>query len=129
MFKNNIFEIINKIYKKEPLIIDKIDLSLCIALTNILRLNKNNLHYLKSIIHYLFYINPKRYIMLLFITIPHYTHPPFIKGTGKKIEKKENKLYNKIACLFDWSKSELNYNKNLLDKVIDENYWKKELLK
>lgn len=124
---NNIFDIINRIYKKEPLIIDKIDLSLCIALTNILRLNKSNLHYLKSIIHYLFYIHPKRYIMLLFIKIPYYKYPPFIKGTGKKKEEKENKLYNKIQYVLDWSNKELKWNKSILDKIIDKDYWKKEL--
>lgn len=123
----NIFTILKGIYKKEPLIIEKIDVSLCIALTNILRLDKNNIFHLKKIINYLFYLEPKRYIMLLFVTIPYNKYPPFLKGIEKKKEEKEDLLYNKIAYIFDWSKKELTKNKYILDKVIDKDYFRKEL--
>ena len=122
----NIFSIINSIYKKEQLIIDKIDIGLCIALTNILKLNKNNLIYLKKIISYMFYVEPLRYLMLLFIFIPQNKYPPFIKGI-EKIKDKEDLLYNKIAYLYDWGNKELNLQKPILDKVIDRSYWSNQL--
>ncbi len=117
MEQNNIFSTIKGIYKKEPLLIDKIDISLCIALTNILRLNKNNLTSLKKAVEYLYYLEPKRYIMLIFILIPFTPYPPFCKGVTKKEEEKEDKVYNKIAYLFDWSKKELELNKPILNKL------------
>jgi hypothetical protein len=123
----NIFDITNGIYKKEPLIIDKIDVSLCIVLTNILKLNKTNIHSIKKIIHYLFFIEPKRYIMLLFIMIPQNLRPPFIKGVKKIEEVKEDLLYKRIGYQFDWSNRELELNRKILDKVIDKDYFKKEL--
>lgn len=122
----NIFNIINSIYKKEIITIDKIDIGLCIALTNILKLNKNNLIYLKKIIGYLFYVEPLRYLMLLFIFIPQNKYPPFIKGI-EKIKDKEDLLYNKIAYLYDWGNKELNLQKPILDKVIDRSYWSNQL--
>lgn len=123
----NIFDITNGIYKKEPLVVDKIDTTLCIVLTNLLKLNKNNIHSIKKIIHYLFFIEPKRYLMLLFIMIPQNLHPPFIKGVKKKEEAKEDLLYKRIGYQFDWSKRELELNRKILDKVIDRDYFKKEL--
>ena len=125
----SIFTIINGIYKKEPLIIDKIDISLCIALTNILKLNKNNCISLKKLIEYLYYLEPKRYIMLLFILIPFTKYPPFCKGVKKIVEEKENKVYSKLSYIFDWSSAELQKNKYMLDKIIDSkrSYWESEL--
>jgi hypothetical protein len=123
---NGIFDIIKGIYKKEPLIIDKIDISLCIALTNILRLNKNNLTSLKKMIEYLYYLEPKRYIMLMFILIPFTPYPPFCKGVKKIEEEKENKVYSKLAYIFDWSSRERKLNEPILNKL-DLEYLKKEL--
>jgi hypothetical protein len=123
----NIFSVLKGIYKKEQLVIDKIDIGLCIALTNILKLDKNNILSLRRIIDYLFYLEPKRYIMLLFIVIPFNKYPPFLKGIKKKEEEKEDLLYNRIAYQFDWSSTELKKNKYILDKVIDRDYWRKEL--
>lgn len=123
----NIFSILKGIYKKEQLVIEKIDIGLCIALTNILKLDKNNIQPLRKIIDYLFYLEPKRYIMLLFIIIPFNKYPPFLKGIEKKKVEKEDLLYNRIAYQFDWSSTELQKNKYILDKIIDRDYWKKEL--
>jgi hypothetical protein len=121
-----IFEVVNSIYKKQPMVVDKLDIGLCIALTNILRLNKNNLLVLKKIVNYLFFIEPKRYLMLLFVSIPQQT-PPFIKGIKKQEEQKEDLLYTKISYILDWSKKELKLYKPLLDKIIDRKYWCSEL--
>lgn len=123
----NIFEVIKAIYKKEQLILDKIDIGLCIALTNILRLDKNNLIYLKDIINYLFYIDPKRYLMLLYCVIPYNNYAPFLKGSKKKEELKEDKLYNKIAYVLNWGSKELERQKHILDKVINREDWAKSL--
>ena len=122
----NIFNIINNIYKKEIIIIDKIDIGLCITINNILKLNINNLIYLKNIIDYLFYIEPKRYLMLLFIIIPQ-NNKPYFKGVKKSIEQKEDKLYNKIVYIFNWSFKELKRQKPILDRTINREYWSKIL--
>lgn len=123
----NIYETVNALYKKEPITIPKIDVSLCIALTNILKLDTNNLTILKKLTEYLFYLEPKRYIMLLFILLPQKIRVPFLKKIEKVTEEKEDKLYNKIGYVLDWSKKELNIYKFLLDKIIDRDYWCKEL--
>jgi hypothetical protein len=120
------FDIIYNIYKKEKIAVTKFDTSLCISLTSVLKNNKNNLQSLKSMIEYLFFIEPKHYVMLLFVLIPKTTFIPFSKKIEKQ-EKKEDILYNKIAYLFDWGRRELNLYKNLLDKVIDREFWKEEL--
>jgi len=123
----NFYEIIKAIYKKEVLVIDKIDVTLCIILTNILKLDRNNLPNLKKIIQYLFFIEPKRYIMLLFVGIPKNSYPPFLKKVEKQKPEKNDLLLMKIQYILNWSTRELNRNKLLLDKVIDRNLWKNEL--
>jgi hypothetical protein len=114
----NIYEIVKGIYKKQPLEVDKIDVSLCIALTNILRLDLNNLEVLKKLTNYLFFIEPKRFLMLLFIKIPQRLTPPFLKGVSKLKDEKENKDYEKIAYRFNWSKKELLINTQILNKLL-----------
>ena len=123
----NIFNIINNIYKKDPILVSKIDTSLCILLTSILRLDKYNIEQLRRVVSYMFFIHPKHYIMLLFVYIRECKNPPFLKGINKKEKVKEDKLYNKIAYLFDWSSKELNLNKPIMDKVINREQWCKEL--
>uniref|UniRef100_A0A6M3L1A2 Uncharacterized protein n=1 Tax=viral metagenome TaxID=1070528 RepID=A0A6M3L1A2_9ZZZZ len=122
----NYYDIIKSLYKKEAITVDKIDLTLCIILTNILKLDTKSLPNLKKIIHYLFFIDPKRYLMLLFIMIPQNKYPPFLKSI-KKIEKKDDTLFKKIQYIIDWGDRELEIHKNLLEKVIDRDFWKKEL--
>ena len=122
----DLINIIDSIYKKDKIIIDKVDIGLCIALNNVLRLNMNNLIYLKKILKFMFYIEPKRYLMLLFIIIPQ-NNKPYFKGVKKSIEQKEDKLYNKIVYIFNWSFKELKRQKPILDRTINREYWSKIL--
>jgi len=123
----NLFEILRIIYEKreigEDITLDNTDL---IFLNKWLSFDSNNLKYLSSILPYLFFIEPIHYFYLLYFNIPHKYRTPFLKNY-KKQNKEENILYNEIAKVLQWSDRELNLNRNILDKVIDKEYWSKEL--
>jgi hypothetical protein len=120
------FDLIKSIYRKEPMKVDELDLGICIALTSTLKNDPDNLPILKKLLQVLYYIDPKNYVILLFLSIPRKFSVPFLKGV-KKLDKPENVLYNKIQSVLGWSKRELKFHEPILDKIIDKDYWGKEL--
>jgi len=122
----NFFEIIKSIYEKRKLDIN-IDRPLNIILLKWLSWDENNVKYLKELVskEYHTILEPNHFYILLFLGIKH-SKTPYL-GKIKIKEKKENKLYNKIKYVLGWSEKELEISKNILDKVINIKYWKKEL--
>jgi hypothetical protein len=122
------FDIIKSLYLKTELkVIPESNLS--IALNKWLSLDKDNILTLKRILPYFYYITPEHYYDLLFYSIPQKTKIPFLKKIEKVEEPKENVLFSKIKYVLDWSERELQFNKNILIKLIEPNrtYWEKEL--
>ena len=124
---NNIFNIINNIYKKEAMVLEmKPDLGLCIALTYFLRYDIDNLPILKKLVDIMYYVEPKHYLMLLFICIPRKWKAPFLKKVT--LQKNElSTLLGKIQKTLKWSNREIQIHQPLLEKIIDKEYWRKEL--
>jgi hypothetical protein len=118
------YELLKTIYLKHIYAINT-DLSMNIALTTVLSKQKNNLTFLNNIVQYLYYINPIHYFYLLYFCIPQSSYVPKSLKINK-IEEKENKVYNRIKQLFNWSDRELELNKTILNKTIDNKFWKKE---
>lgn len=84
-----------------------------------------NLHILRRINPYLFYLNPENLLIWLYFAIQQRSRAPFIKYT-KKVKKPEiSSLYLKIKGYFGWSGRELALNKKYLDEL-DIKQWKKE---
>lgn len=122
---NNFLDLLKTIYTKQKICYTN-DIGECIALSKSLSKNPDNLKGLSKCINYLFYIDPLHYFYLLYFNIPSKQYIP--KSIKFDIdEEKENKLYNKIKYVMNWSDKELKINKRILDKVIDEKYWNKEL--
>ena len=120
------FELINSIYKKEPMNVNGLDSKIGILLNMWLRLNPKNLPALKRVFPFLYYITPQHYLILLFLLIPYTSYPPRFKFI-KKSEKENNSLDNKLCYVLGWSKHELEVHRPLLNKVLDREYWKTEL--
>ena len=122
----NFFDIIKSIYGKTKLDI-KVDRNLCILLNRWLSYDKRNLQYLRELVSKEFHtrISPKHYFVLLFLGI-HPGRTPFL-GKITKRTYKEDKLFEKIRYVLGWTKRELQDSKNILDKVIDRQYWENEL--
>jgi len=120
------FDLINSIYKKQPMNAVGLESHVGILLNSWLRLNPDNLPALKKINQFLYYVTPQHYLILLFLLIPHRPYPPRYQYIKKK-EKEENSLDKKLCYVLGWSKHELEIHRPLLDKVLDRDYWKKEL--
>jgi len=122
----NFFDYIKNIYQKNNLKPDEWDMSSNIAVSKWLSKDKDCIHIVKKLLHYLFYLEPINYYYLLYFNLPKKFNIPYFKKIEKE-EAKENKVYEKIRYILNWSSRELELNKKILDKVIDEKYWKKEL--
>ena len=121
----NFFDVIKTVYKKNgdlPLC----DTQLCITLNKWLGFDKDNLAVIKSLLPYMFFVEPKHYFILLYCNIRQKARVPFFKKIEKK-KVKENKLYEKMRYVLGWSKKELNYNTRIVEKVLEPKVWKKKL--
>ena len=130
----NFLETIKCLYHKTPLPTDiAFNSQLSITLNKWLGFDRDNIAKIKILMPYMFYIEPKHYFYLLFLTtLKSYNIPFFRKGFSarmKAIEEKPNKLLEKIKYVMEWSEKELKYNMSILEKTIlnDEKHWKKEL--
>jgi len=123
----NFFEAYKSIYQKQKLY-PEADWQLCIVLNKWLGFEKSNVGIIKSLLPYMFYVEPKHYFYLLFFNIPKRWDIPYHKKIAK-IKTKQNRLLDKIQYVLGWSNREVKFNKAILDKVILNNskYWKKEL--
>lgn len=124
---SNFLNLLKTIYTKEQIEVTD-DIGLCIALTNTLSKDKDNLEFLRKVSKYLFLIEPKHYFLLLYFNIPKKSFIPKMMKFDKKDEK-TNLLYKEIAHFLKWSNRELSYNSEILNAVIlkDEEYWKAQL--
>ena len=122
-----ITDLVKSIYRKQPMKLeDAADLGLCLGLTNIFKLNPLNSNILKKLSYYIFFVEPRHYLILLFLLIPYQQYVPFYNAI-KKQENKKDKLYEKIKYVLGWSDKELQLHTSLLNKVIDREYWCNEL--
>lgn len=125
----NFFDSIKCIYeKKKSLVPESIDRLLCITLNKWLTFDKDNLETVRKVIDYVFYIEPKHYFYLLYLSIPHKYKTPFLKKIDKN-KPSEDKLIAKIQYVTKWSDKELRFNMPILKKnVLNEpKYWKSQL--
>lgn len=120
----NFFEVIKTIYNKTEINF-KVDNSLNHTLTKWLSYDKQNLESLRSIVGYYGKVIPERYFRLLYLGIPR-GRPPYL-GKIIKNGNKSKRVFQEISKVFLWSDRECELQKNILEKVIDIKYWKKEL--
>lgn len=122
---DNFFDLLKTLYTKQRICYTS-DIGQCIALTKCLSKDKDNLSALKKCIPFLFYIEPEHYFYMLFFNIPKKQYVPKMMKLSIE-EEKEDKLYNKIKYILNWSDKELKLNKSILDKTINKEIWNKEL--
>ena len=126
----NFFDTIKCLYLKDKrLMPEVIDTQLCLTLNKWLSFDKNNIQIVKKLIPLVYFIEPRHYFYLLYFNIPRQYKVPFLKKPVKNEEKKnlQYEVYQKIRYVLGWSQRELKINKEILDRTIDVNYWKKEL--
>lgn len=121
------FDILNMLYTKKKVQIET-DTSLNITLSKWLSYDKDNLVFLKRLLKYQFYLDPKHYFYMLFFNIPKKSKAPFLKKIDKH-EEKEDTLLNKVKYILNWSDSDIRKNRIILNETILKNvsYWKKEV--
>lgn len=126
----NIFNDIKAIYSKNKSIALKEDRETYqnISILKWFSYDEDNLPILKKILHYIFFIEPLHFLLLLYFNIPRKQIPPFLHKIHKE-EAKENKLFSKIKETLQWSDRELKLHTKLLEKtvLINEKYWSKQL--
>lgn len=121
----NYLDLLNSIYTKEKKAVNY-DIGISIALTKTLAKDKDNLEAIKKCVPFLFYLSPLHYFYMLYFNIPKKTYiPKMLKIENEEIT--ENKLYSKIQYVLGWTNRELKLNEKILDRVIEQETWKKEL--
>ena len=123
----NFFDIIKAIYlknKKQP---DDLNNGLIMVIKKWMSADKDTILPIRSILPYLFYIEPIHFYYLLYFNIPKKHRVPFLKKIDSK-KKDENALVKHFQYIFGWSNRELAWNRSTLDYTVlkDKAYWKKE---
>jgi hypothetical protein len=121
----DLFGLIRTIYEKKGLE-EEVSTTDIVLLNRWLSFDRWNIGRVRKVMKYLFFVEPIHYFYLLYFNMPQVGRAPFLKSY-KKEKDKEDKVFNKIAYTLDWSNKEFELNKNILNKVIDKKYWKKEL--
>ena len=121
-----IFDIIRAIYQKTQLPNWEYDIQTCITVSKWISWDQSETTKIRRIIDYIFYISPIHYVYLLYFCVTPKQQVPYLRKPPQ-VEQKENRLYQKIQYILNWSDRELKVNHKLLDLVIDEKHWKKEL--
>ena len=123
----NFFDIIRNIYQKKKEI-PEFNNGFAIVINKWLSQDKDNISPLKSILKYMFYIEPEHYYFLLFFNIPKKNRVPFFKNKKeKKVE--ETELVKKIQYILGWSNRELEHSRSMLEATVltEPSYWKGQL--
>lgn len=118
--------LLTSVYNKEKLLVDDINIGLCIALSKWLSFDISNIYILNKIVKYMFFVEPETYYYLLYFNISKKQKIPYLSKIDK-IEEKEDELMNKIKETLFWSNREYNYHKDILDKIINRDYWSQQL--
>ena len=119
------FEIYKALYQKTPLPEVEYDMGTCIVMSKWIAKDTSQTSKIHKLLPYMFYIEPKHYIWLLYAHISRkFQLPRFPKK--KKDSVKENKVYNRMKELLGWSERELKFQSNILNQVVDQKYWKSE---
>lgn len=122
----NFFNILQSLYCKDRIDLNP-DIGMNIALMKWLSYDTDNLETLSRIAPFLYYINPKRFFYLLYLSIPPKSKAPFLKRRLKDKTKKEDKVYDKVKYVLNWSTKELEWNKPILELVLIKKDWKRKL--
>lgn len=124
----NPFSLISSIYTKTK-IEAPIDVSTCLFLNKWLALDKSIVHIIKSLIPYVFYIDPLHYYYLLYCVVPYSYKPPFLKKITKDEEKELDPVLVKAQYVLGWTDREIKTSYHILEQTIlkEKDYWKQEL--
>ena len=123
----NFWDIIKSIYTKKKIDINEVESFSNIGLVKYLSFDKDNLLSLSRIAEFSYYIAQDSLFYLIWLSIPYKANTPYLKVYNRNIEVEDNELYKKIQYILNWSNRELDYNKNILNKVIDNSIWNKKL--
>lgn len=124
---NILFDTLKAIYQKSRLPSFTYDVQMCITLSKLFSLDSTETYKVRKLVEYLFWLEPKHYIYLLYFHISKKLKPPFL-NYPKKAVMKENLLFTKVQYILKWSDREMKANKEILELILkDEKYWKKEL--
>ena len=123
----NVFDILRNIYTKKKSVPD-IEDGMLIVINKWLSWDKDNIYALKKILKYLFYIEPLHYYYLLYFNIRKLPRAPFLKKIDEK-KKEDCELTKRIQYILNWSSSELEKNRSVLEQTIlkEPSYWKQEV--
>lgn len=114
------------LYNKNKMNLDRVDTGMMIGLSKWISNDPLNLSWLKKIIQYQFYINPRHYFYMLYFGIrKEYREYPF--AGVKKLKKEENVFYDKLKYLFNWSEKEFQFNKPILEHLNLRKEWARKV--
>jgi len=126
-----LFDVIKSIYEKKEINFE-FDNGFLIVLMKWLSCDRRNINALLYINKFLFFIGPKHLYKLIFL----YSvggRQPFLQLNrttdgilGRKNDERGNDLLCEISRTFRWSRRESELLKDILEKVIDKEYWSKE---
>ena len=122
----NPFDLLKAIYTKTPVNLDGIEVWVNIQLCKWLASNKNVTHIVAELVPYMFYIEPKHFYYMLWLTIPKQAmiYPP--KKSDKDLT--EDLLLAKVQEILGWSERDVQMNRSVLDLVLkDKAYWAEQL--
>ena len=122
---NPFSEILNSICKKNPVNYDSKNFVNFIAIGKTLAKESKFISSLKGFGKYVWYLKGELPYYFLYCIVPY-----GISSYSKKLEDKEQEIspvYNRIKEVLGWSNKELRLHTKILNKIIDEKYWKRNM--
>jgi hypothetical protein len=121
----NIFDYLKALFSKTKLKTDVLEYWNLFILTRMLSQNQKTSKIVAKYSHYLFYLKPDKYYLLLYYLIPKQS-PPYLKKVERK--KEDVLLEDRIKEVLEWSDKEYRKNKDVVQSIIkDRSYWKGQL--
>ena len=118
------FDYIKVLYEKGKVDFE-VDNTLNHTLTKWLSYDKETIQYIKRVCGFFGRVCSKTYFRLLYLNIPK-KRVPFLRKE-KRLRSDGNEIYNVIKQTLQWSDKEYKLQEDIIKKVIDVKYWKKEL--
>jgi len=123
------YDRINSVYTKRKVPVISLETIDIITLNKWLSYDRDNVQVLRSLLDYMFYVEPLHYYYLLFFNIGHKGRPPFLTKIEKDKTKENTVLVDKILYVTGWSNAEFKKYEPLLEATVFSNkkYWKEQL--
>jgi len=113
-----LFDIVKAIYKKDCSDIVT-EFFMCSTLMKWLSYDYDNIHRLKKIIQYIFFIEPENLYKLIYCSVPKKTKVPYLPKVVKQ-EVLEDKLFDKMMYVLGYSGNDIKANKKIIERIINQ---------